>query len=405
MEGSTVLYRPGRLSGIIGNKNAVDAIILFAASVEKGVKRKPLMLCGPTGTGKSAAVYALAAERGWHVVELSASEHRDSGMIERVLMPAATNCNVFGRKSLIFLDEVDELASRFDSGAAGAITELIRRSKNPIIFTANSYWDRRISFLREAVDRIEFKRVETQAIAALLKKVAAARSIGATDTALYAVAQRSNGDVRGALNDLFAFAGGGSAEDVLEAIGQRDSKKDIFETLEKIFYANTLKGPLAAAANCNVDKDMLIRWLEENIEKRYLKMDDRSRAFNSLSDATVYSSRAETSQRYGLWRYMNVMLSSGVSLAKTDYPSNAERYSFPKIITDLSKHKGTKEREIEIAEKLQTRMHASVREIRTSILPLVKKIARHAGGEEDTYGFLERAYRLDKKDSDFLVGI
>ncbi len=406
MEGSAVLYEPRRLDDIIGNRDSVAALRLFAEAVNSGHKRKPIMLFGPPGTGKSASIYALAGECGWEIVELSASEYRDSDTIDRVLMPAATSNNVFGKKNLILLDEIDELASRFDSGAASSLSKLIERSRNPIAFVANDYWDRRISFLRNAVDKIEFRRVDSPSIISLLEKVARENGIAVDMDTLTAITRRANGDVRSALNDLFAFVGGGEKEEIMHSIGQRDVKRDVFETLDRIFYSNTLAAPLGAAANCDVDKDMLMRWIEENIARRYRKAQDMQAAFESLSDATIYSSRASVSQQYGLWRYMNAMLSSGVALAKTDYPDNRERYSFPKLVIDLSRAKERKASELAIAEKLQRKVHSNVREIRGTVLPLISSMiaASQKSNEGGAAEFLENMYGLDKKEIKALAG-
>ncbi len=406
MEGPATLYEPRKLADVVGNRDSIAAMRLFAESVNSGHKRKPIMIYGPSGTGKSAAVYALASEYGWEVVELSASEYRDSDTIERVLFPAAMSNNVFGNRNLILLDEIDELASRFDTGAAASLAKLMNAARNPVIFVANDYWDRRISFLRNAVDKIEFKKVDMVSIASLLERAAAANGIDVDRDTLTAIARRANGDVRSALNDLFAFVGGGDREEIMHSIGQRDVKRDVFETLDRIFYSNTLVAPLGAAASCDVDKDMLMRWIEENIARRYRKLEDMREAFASLSDATIYSSRANVSQQYGLWRYMNAMLSSGVALAKTDYPDSRERYSFPRLVSDLSRAKERKASELEIAEKLQGKVHANLREIRATVLPLISSMmaAAKKGGDEGAAEFLEATYGLDRNDVKMLAG-
>jgi replication factor C large subunit len=404
MDYNMLFLQPSTLDGIAGNAAAVDALRRFAKSFNAGERPKPMMLFGPPGTGKSAAVYAMASEADWKIVELSASDYRDSGTIARVLAPAAMSRNIFGRRNLILLDEIDELASRFDSGAAGALSKLIETSRSPMVFVANDFWDRRIQFLRALVEPVQFRRVETRLVAELLAAAAARGRIKVDRDALSAIAQRANGDVRSALNDLFAFIDSEGRDDIMYSIGQRDVKKDVFQTLDKIFYSNTLVAPLVAAANCDVDKDMLMRWIEENLARRYKNREDISGAFESLSRASTFSTRATASQQYGLWRYMNVMLSSGVALAKSGYPSSSERYAFPKVITDLSKAKARKEREIEIAAKLQRRVHGSIREIRFGAMQLIGGMVRGAGKEESAgaYEFMQAAYGLDKKDVDFL---
>ena len=139
---------------VAGNPAAIDFVRRFGADIESGRARKPLMIYGPSGTGKTLLAHMLAKAMGWNLVEMSAADYRDGESITRLLHAAAVSRSIFGARNMILLDEIDDLAGRFDAGAASAITALIEKSRNPIVFTANDMWDQSISFLRARAEPV-----------------------------------------------------------------------------------------------------------------------------------------------------------------------------------------------------------------------------------------------------------
>lgn len=401
------LFKVDKLSDIIGNSFAIDALKKFAVSINEGVHEKPLMVYGPSGTGKTASVMALANEYNWNVIELNAGDYRDGESIKKKLMPAANSRNIFGKRNLILMDEIDELTTRFDNGASTAILELIKNSKNPIIFVANNFWNKKIMFLRYAVNGVEFKKIDSDSVTFCLDRITKKWGLNIDKKILEMIAVRAGGDCRGAINDLYMVMDSGKYnEEILNYMGLRDRKVDIFSVLDKIFFANTLVAPLIALANSDLDNNMLIGWLDENISSRYKGAKEISTAYNNLSSATIFSSRAARSQYYGFWRYMNVLMGSGVSLAKSNYPSTVERYKFPKIINEMSKSKTDREKTKIVVEKLKKKIHANIKHITTNYLPLLKEMATNAlkvNDKDTVYGFFEKTYGLEKKEVELII--
>ena len=108
-------YAPNTLNGIIGNSTARNRLMAFGIDVLEGKKVKPLILCGPSGVGKTAAAHAIAYSNGFELVELSASDYRDSESLRQKVLPLAKTRGLFNKKCLIVFDEIDELSSKFDS--------------------------------------------------------------------------------------------------------------------------------------------------------------------------------------------------------------------------------------------------------------------------------------------------
>ena len=244
-------YRVESFEDLFGNSEAISKVRMFAAEIKAGKKRRPLLLYGPSGTGKTSLVLLLARIEGWNVIEFNASDYRDKDSITMKLLPASTSSTLFGNKNIIFLDEIDELATRFDKGANSAIIELIERSKHPIIFTANDRWSQKISFLRDKVDYVEFKKLGKLELENLINHICKKFGAEISKDNVEVIVQMSNGDARSAINDLFAVLG--STEDAYDIIGIRDRKIDVFNLLDHIFLANSFAGPLRALASTDLE--------------------------------------------------------------------------------------------------------------------------------------------------------
>jgi replication factor C large subunit len=403
------LYDVESLDQVLGNEHQIMRLRNFARETNKGKLQTPLLIYGPTGTGKSISASLLAKENSWNVVELNASDYRDRESIERRLISAATSKSIFGKRNLILLDEIDEMAGSFDRGGSSAIASLINRSKSPIIFIANDMWDQSISFLRGKVDAIEFKKLSPDTLQKILTNVSERFSIKTGRTAIEMIANRSNGDARSAINDMSVLIGAENDEETIEVIGLRDRRIDIFYLLDRIFTTNTLSAPLRAVAGTDLTNDMLIKWLDENIPKRYRYSEDMHGAFDSLALASKFAARAQKSQYYTYWRYMNVMMSSGVALSKRHNPEARTAYSFPRVIKELSGSKGSRGQEREIAEKLKGTFHSSISDIIRNEMRMLSRIinrsiSERAVTEEEARDELMRIYRLEAKEVDYLLG-
>jgi replication factor C large subunit len=404
------LYSVESLDDILGNEHAIAKMRGFCKDVNRGTSRTPLMLFGQSGIGKSASVHLLAKENDWNVVELNASDYRDRETIERRLMSAATSKSLLGSRNLIILDEIDETVAGFDKGIGPAISGLVEKSKNPIIFIVNNMWDRSIMFLRGKVDPIEFKRLAPDTIHRILLRLCRRFSFKVSDSSLQIIANRSNGDARSAINDMAVIMGAEDEDEVTEAIGLRYRKIDIFNALDKIFLTNTISSSLRAVMSTDVTNDMLIKWIDENIPKRYSSSEELLEAFDSLSYASIFSTRAMRSQYYTYWRYMNVLMSSGVALSKRRYPDSMRGYTFPRVIKDLSGSKASRSQEKAIAAKLQRIFHSSIRKIMRNEMRMLSRLVEKSMKEsKDAKGevmdYLASAYLLDEKEIKYMLSM
>ncbi len=396
-------YALNKIDDIVGNEATIKSMKLFAEDINQKKKKRALLLSGPPGTGKTISVYLLAKQYNWNLIELSASDYRNAEAISKLSIAANTR-SIFGKMNLIFFDEIDEMAPKFDKGAVPELTKLLNNTKMPIIFTANDRWNKNISFLRTKTEPLEFKKLSEKeiirALDGIINRLELKKEFNIDNKMLDFISKISKGDARSAINDLFTLLG--SPENIMYDIGLRDKKSNIFEVLDKIFFSNTLTAPLAAISRVDVDNNMLINWLEQNIPNKYIDNEDRYNAFNMLSNASIFYSRAIRSQYFTYWRYMNVFMSSGIALSKKHYPSTIKRYEFPKQILELSSSKTERGIKNIIAEKLKKRIHLNKKRIINEEMKLIAYIVSSYKNKEEMNEFLINNLRLEQKEIEWL---
>ena len=129
-------YRPKTVQEMVGNEDARLATIKWLARWVSG--SRPLILIGPPGTGKTTLVHALARQLDYDVVEMNASDIRNKEALQTRIMPVFQNtANLIGKKIMLFLDEVDGISGREDTGGLDALIDLMKEPTVPVIMAAN----------------------------------------------------------------------------------------------------------------------------------------------------------------------------------------------------------------------------------------------------------------------------
>ena len=123
-------------------------------------KRKPLLLAGPPGVGKTSAVYAITKEFDYDIIDINSSDSRNKIFLEDMLK----RVKIKGWKpQLFFFDEMDNMR------ATGYmyLNKILTETKHPIILAANEYW----KIPMDTRKRCQMLQIKEPTLASLVKLV------------------------------------------------------------------------------------------------------------------------------------------------------------------------------------------------------------------------------------------
>ncbi len=187
------------------------------------------------------------------------------------------------------------------------------------------------------------------------------------------IADNSDGDLRGAINDLQAVGQSGhriKLEDV--TIEKRDDKKTIFKTLNKIFRATNVKESYEAIFDVDKDPEDIIQWIDENISVEYTRPEDLSQAYYYMSRATTFLGRVRRRSDYTMWRYAIFLMTAGVFVSSRKRRTESLRYYKPQIRDKLWKTKSMRTIRDSLAKKIGIRCHTSIGFTRSQLFPFFR---------------------------------
>jgi len=378
-----IKYRPRKLSEFVNQDEAVEKIKAWIKGWLSGrPEKKAALFYGPPGSGKTSIVEALCREYGFQLIEMNASDYRREQDIERIAKLASVQRGLFASKRIILLDEIDglALAGGADAGAIEAIMELIETTKNPVIMTANNPWDLAFRPLRDLSVMIEFKRLSKGNVLEVLRRICAAEKLVCDEKALNFIAEKSEGDLRSAINDLEAVAEGGgkvTEEIARQLLRARDRILEPFEVVRKIFWSKYVWQAKLNATQTDLDPDTLMEWINENLPRQISDPEDLWRAYEALAKADVYRGRIVRSGSWDLLTYVMELMTAGVALAPKNDPKSKFRwvkYQFPEKIRLMSQTKEARALRDSIASIIGARIHASKAKVLKDVLPYIKVI-------------------------------
>jgi replication factor C large subunit len=370
-------YRPRSLEEYVGNSEAVEHLIRWVKGWNPGKGKKAALLYGPPGVGKTTIALIAARMFDYDLVEMNASDWRTAEKISRVAGRAAEQGTLYGQsRRIILIDEVDGISDE-DAGGLTALLDIIRKSRNPVILVANDIWQPRFSILRETCELIEFKRLTSRDVIKHLKRICSMEGLEADDAALKLIAEKAEGDMRSAVNDLQTVSYGRkriTVEDV-NWLATRNRIAPIFDALKLVFYGKTVNGAKSAFEMVDMDPEMFFEWVYENAPAQLNDPEDLAEALENLALADLFLTRVKKEQNWRLLSYALECMTAGVAMSRKYSKPKWAPFKFPSRIRFLSSFKARRELLNGLAAKIASKTHASKAKVVREHLPYLKAIA------------------------------
>lgn len=383
----TEKYRPRRLSDMAGNQEPVEKARRWALGWEGGKPEQPLLIHGAIGTGKTSLAFALAGEFGWELVEMNASGLRDEESINKIAGMAGSSQSLSGKRKLILIDDVDGLQAKADKGGASAITKLLETAKQPVMLTCHDAWDRKLGAIRGLCTKLEFKKINSGAVATVLRKISVMEKLNATEELIAKISGACGGDLRSAINDLHAF----------NQTAERDREKNIFDTMRNLFKGTKYSDLRKTTSDSDTEHDTLKLWIDENIPAEFETAEEIALAFDRLSRADIFDARISMRQYWGFLRYSSDLMSAGVSLSRSKTTPKFVTYSFPAFLRSMGATKASRAMKRKIGAKLGKVLHCSSRDAEVYFSLVSDECDKDVTAVKSLYG-------LEDEEVGFLIG-
>src|SRR3989344_5086330 len=383
-------YRASCFADIKGQEVAIQDLKHFIQTFPKG--KKAILLHGPAGIGKTSLAHVSKKELDLEIYELNASDFRSKEELQNKLKPATEQKSLFKKSKIILVDEVDGLSATKDYGGVPELISLIEETQFPIIITANNIWDAKFGELRKKCKLVALKEPDYKAISLVLQDIAKKEKLQVDNQAIIAVAVRSKGDARAAINDLQIVASDKEYSGHI-SLDERNRETDIFNALKFVFkgmFSNETLRVYDSVSSIPLEKIFL--WIDENITYEY-SGEELYKAYEALSIADVFRGRIRR-QRY--WRflvYQNIFLSAGISLSKKKPHTGYTYYQKPSRVLKIWMSNNKNKHKKSIIIKYAAHIHCSKQKAAKEF-NIVKRVLRQPA--------IQKELRLSEQEIEYI---
>ena len=305
-------YRPSSLKEIIGHDAQLRELVNYVKN------KKPVIIYGKAGNGKTASIYALAKDLSYEIFEFNSSEVRNKENVEKTIGSSLNQRSLFSKSKIILIDEIDNFSGAKDRGGVQALAKLITNSAFPIVMTSNDPYDKKLSDLRKKCQLINFEELKEDDVVRYLENLCKKEKIKFENGVLNELARINKNDLRGCINDLQILISKDNLKlEDIDLLGKREKEDDILNSLKVLFKGKNPEEVLNVFENVNLDLDECFLWIEENLPLEY-KGDKLSKALDYLSKAKVFDGRI---RRWQYWRfliYVNALMTLGINSLKNE---------------------------------------------------------------------------------------
>ncbi len=275
---------------------------------------KPLILIGPPGTGKTSFITSMANFLNYDLVELNASDFRNKINLESIVQPLLSNSSIFGKKLLLFLDEVDGISGRDDYGGLSFLISTIKNSNIPIIMAANSK-NTKMKELIKNCKMIEFLPLSPFSCYLLLQNLLKKENLSLDLDQKLELIEKSKGDIRTLLNLVQTKLQGkyDSFKTMLQDLSVEDGV-NLFFSAENISQAKTIlfqsdiiyTSPKFGSSPDERTRDIVYALFSSIVvNEKKISITDMAEILDGLSEVDLYVNKIFKNRNWHLLRYAN----------------------------------------------------------------------------------------------------
>ncbi len=310
------LYRPMKVQQMIGNEGARLAVVKWLSGWVDG--SRPLLLIGPPGIGKTTLVHTLSQQFNYDLIELNASDNRNKIGLQNRIMPIFHNEGLFGRKMLLFLDEVDGISGREDTGGIDSLITIMKEPTIPVIMAANTK-NTKIKDLAKICKVIELNSIPSRLLMIFLDHILKEENKKLSPDEKVSVVNNSKGDVRSMLNNAQSkYAGYTSTHsetfeiDIAEAINGYFSMSEVEEAKNFLSQADAAYLDPRFGMSAEERRKDMINALFSSIVSSPIDLNGLADALDILSKIDVIVGRIGQNRYWRLMKYLDVMIAYGL---------------------------------------------------------------------------------------------
>jgi replication factor C large subunit len=324
---------------MVGNEGARLAAVKWLSGWVDG--SRPLLLIGPPGIGKTTLVHTLSQQFNYDLIELNASDNRNKIGIETRILPMFSNAGLFGRKLLLFLDEVDGLSGREDTGGIDSLINIMKEPTIPVIMAANTK-NTKIKDLAKICKVIELNSIPPRLLMIFLDNVLKEENKQLSLDDKVSVVNNSKGDIRSMLNNAQSkYAGYNSTRsdtfeiDIAEAINGYFSMGEFEEAENFLSQADAAYLDPRFGMSAEERRKDMINALFSSIVSSPIDLEGLAEALDVLSKIDVIIGRIAQNRYWRLMKYLDVMIAYGLFSSTRQKGIKYNQYG---VIWPLMKH-------------------------------------------------------------------
>jgi replication factor C large subunit len=320
-----------KISDFVGNESSRKKIVEWLKKWSDGTK--PLLLVGPPGVGKTSYVHALSREFDIDLIELNASDTRNKNLLAQVVYPIFSNSSLTGRKFLLFLDEIDGISNREDSGGLDFLIDLFKEPSIRVIMAANKS-NEAIKKISKVSKIVTFSPIPPRLSMLYLDRILKLQNASMNEENKIAVVRNCFGDIRSLLNATKAMKAGYTTIknpildiDVENMIGKFFSAKTFDEALDIVQRADiSYSDPRFGQSSEDRRKDVLGAFFSSIVMS---KIDIATLAvlLDRLSELDVILGRSLAMRNWKILKYFSLILTKSLFYESRNKFIRYNRYS------------------------------------------------------------------------------